>query len=63
MKLCALGNQSLTPLLPAPLDRRTAILCLHSGPKAMLALAAALGGLIRAFHVYRENWFSLDIAA
>jgi hypothetical protein len=29
----------------------------------MLALAAALGGLIRAFHVYREIWFSPDIAA
>ena len=55
MKFCPLGNQSLTPLLPAALDSRPTILRLHSGTESVLALAAALGGLISAFHSFRKN--------
>jgi hypothetical protein len=56
MELCSLGNQTLTTFLPTALDNRTPILRLHSGAKSVLALTAALGGLISAFHSFRKNW-------
>ncbi len=56
MKLCPLGDQSLTTLLSTSLDNRTPILRLHSSAKSVLALTAALGRLISAFHSFRKNW-------
>lgn len=56
MKLCPLWDQSFTTLLSTSIDDRTPILRLHSDTKSVLALAAALGGLISAFHSFRKNW-------